>query len=137
MWSVPNIVSSKSRTVQHRVPRCPGQYRNVQYRVPRCPSQYRNVQVPSCPGTEMSRIPNNTQGMQLGSVKNRTPARFEYIYCTLFPFKLGHVSIPKRRIFLPLFLFCAYDSSVLQNFKIFTELLPNFSYKDPRLTEVT
>ena len=35
-------------------------------------------------------------------------------------FKLGHVSIPKRRILLPLFLFCEYDSSVLQNFKIFT-----------------
>ena len=52
-------------------------------------------------------------------------------------FKLGHVSIPKRRIFLPLFLFCAYNSSVLQNFKIFTNLLPNFSYKDTRLTEVT
>jgi hypothetical protein len=44
------IVSSKSRTVQYRVPRCPGQYRNVQYRVPRCPSQYRNVQVPRCLG---------------------------------------------------------------------------------------
>ena len=56
MWSVPNIVSSKSRTVQYRVPICPGQYRNVQYRVPRCPSQYRNLQVPSCPGTDMSRI---------------------------------------------------------------------------------
>ena len=52
-------------------------------------------------------------------------------------FKLGHVSIPKRRIFLPLFLFCAYDRSVLQNFKIFTHLLPNCSYKDPRMTEVT
>ena len=52
-------------------------------------------------------------------------------------FKLGHISIPKRRILLPLFLFCAHDSSVLQNFKIFTHLLPNFSYKDPRLTEVT
>jgi hypothetical protein len=24
-------------------------------------------------------------------------------------FKLGHESIPKRRIFSPLFLFCAYD----------------------------
>ena len=36
-----------SRTVQYRVPRCPGQYRNV---------QYRDVQVSSCPGTEMSRI---------------------------------------------------------------------------------
>ena len=47
MWSVPNIVSSKSRTVQ--------------YRVPRCPSQYRNVQVPSCPGTEMSRIQKDTR----------------------------------------------------------------------------
>ena len=76
---------------------------------------------------------NNPQGMQLGRFKNRTPARFEYI----MSFKLGHVSIPKRCIFLPLFLFCAYDSSVLQNFKIFTHLLPNLSYKDPRLTEVT
>ena len=28
---------------------------------------------------------NNAQGMQLGRFKNRTPARFEYIYCTLFP----------------------------------------------------
>ena len=28
---------------------------------------------------------NNTQGMQLGRFKNRTPARFEYIYGTLFP----------------------------------------------------
>ena len=28
---------------------------------------------------------NNPQGMQLGRLKNRTPARFEYIYCTLFP----------------------------------------------------
>ena len=52
-------------------------------------------------------------------------------------FKPRHVSIPKRRIFLPLVLFCAYDSSVLQNFKIFTHLLPNFSHMDPRLTEVT
>jgi hypothetical protein len=56
LWSVRNIVSSKSRTVQYRVPRCPGQYRNVQDRVPRCPSQYRDVQVPRCPGPEMSRI---------------------------------------------------------------------------------
>ena len=69
---------------------------------------------------------NNPQGMQLGRFKNRTPARFEYIYCTLFPlslsFKLGHVSIPKRRIFLPLYLFCAYDNSVLQNVKIFKHI---------------
>ena len=28
---------------------------------------------------------NNTQGMQLSRFKNCTPARFEYIYCTLFP----------------------------------------------------
>jgi hypothetical protein len=28
---------------------------------------------------------NNPQGMQLGRFKNHTPARFEYIYCTLFP----------------------------------------------------
>jgi hypothetical protein len=73
--------------------------------------------------------------MQLGRFNNRTPARFEYI--SIMSFKLGHVSIPKRRIFLLLFLFCAYDNSVLPNFKIFTHLLPNFSYKDPRLTEVT
>jgi hypothetical protein len=61
--------------------------------------------------------------MQLGRFNNRTPARFEYIYChliSIMSFKLGHVSIPKRRIFLPLFLFCAYDNSVLQNFKIFS-----------------
>jgi hypothetical protein len=56
---------------------------------------------------------------------------------SIMSFKLGHISIPKRRIFLPLLLFCAYDSSVLQNFKIFTHLLPIFSYKDPRMTEVT
>jgi hypothetical protein len=56
---------------------------------------------------------------------------------SIMSFKLGHVSIPKRGIFLPLFLFCAFDSSVLQNIKILTHLLPNFSYKDPRLTEVT
>ena len=30
---------------------------------------------------------NNPQGMQLGRFKNRTPARFEYIYCTLFPLR--------------------------------------------------
>ena len=48
LWSVRNIVSSKSRTVQYRVQRCPGQYRNVQDRVPRCP------------GPEMSRIRNFT-----------------------------------------------------------------------------
>jgi hypothetical protein len=28
---------------------------------------------------------NNPQGMQLDRYKNRTAARFEYIYCTLFP----------------------------------------------------
>ena len=28
---------------------------------------------------------NNTKGMQLGRFKNRTSARFDYIYCTLFP----------------------------------------------------
>ena len=83
---------------------------------------------------------NNSQGMQLGRFKNRTPARFRVHLLhliSIMSFKLGHVSIPKRRIFLPLFLFWAYDNSILQNFKIFTHLLPNFSYKDPRLTEVT
>ena len=83
---------------------------------------------------------NNPQGMQLGRFKNRTPAPFEYIYYTLFPLcHLNYDMYPflKDASFLPLFLFCAYDSSVLQNFKIFTHLLPNFSYKDPQLTEVT
>ena len=83
---------------------------------------------------------NNTQGMQLGRFKNRTPCSLRVHVLHLISnmsFKLGHVSIPKRRIFLSLFLFCAYNSSVLQNFKIFTHLLPNFSYKDPRLMEVT
>jgi hypothetical protein len=49
---------------------------------------------------------------------------------------IGHVSIPKRHFFSPLRLFCAYDSSVLQNFKIFTHLLLNFSYSTLPLTEV-
>ena len=65
LWSVRNIVSFKSRTVQYRVPRCPGQYRNVQDRVPRCPSRYRDVQVPRCPGPEMSRILNTPIFYQL------------------------------------------------------------------------
>ena len=82
---------------------------------------------------------NNPQDMQLGRFKNCTPARFEYIYCTLFPLCHSNQDMYpflKDASFCP-FLFCAYDSSVLQNFKIFTHLLPNFSYKDPRLTEVT
>ena len=65
---------------------------------------------------------NNPQGMQLGRFKNRTPARFQVHLLhliSIMSFKLEHVSIPKRRIFLPLFLFCAYNSSVLQNFKDF------------------
>ena len=71
---------------------------------------------------------NNPQGMQLRRFKNRTPARFEYIYCTLFPlsFKLGHVSIPKRPIFSPLFLFCAYDSSVLHRYSYIVKYLIKF-----------
>jgi hypothetical protein len=32
----------------------------------------------------MSIDTNNPQGMQLGRFKNRTPARFEYIYYTFF-----------------------------------------------------
>ena len=54
----------------------------------------------------------------------------------IISFKLGHVSIPKRRTFPPLFLFCAYDSSVLQNFKIFTHVLLHFSYSTLPLTGV-
>ena len=75
---------------------------------------------------------NNPQGMQLGRFKNRSPARFEYIYCTLFPLCHSNQDIYpflKKRIFQPLFLIFAYDSSVLQNFNIFTHLLPNFSCK--------
>jgi len=44
-------------------------------------------------------------------------------------FKLGHTTIPKRHIMLPLFLLCAYDSSVLQNCKIFTHVLPIFFFQ--------
>jgi len=57
-------------------------------------------------------------------------------YIPLISIKLGLVSIPKRRTFSPLFLFCAYSSSVLQNFKIFTPLLPHFSYGTILMTEV-
>ena len=54
----------------------------------------------------------------------------------IISFKLGHVSIPKRRSFSPLCLFCAYDSSVLQNFKILTHLMLHFSHSTLPLTEV-
>ena len=56
----------------------------------------------------------------------------------IISFKLGHVSIFKRRSFSPLCLFCAYmyDCSVLQNFKIFSHLLLQFSYSTLPLTEV-
>jgi hypothetical protein len=56
---------------------------------------------------------------------------FHYIIQTI-----GHVSIHKTRSFSPLCLFCAYDSSVLQNFKIFTHLLLHFSYSTLPLMEV-
>ena len=54
---------------------------------------------------------------------------------SIISFKLGHVSITKRHCFSPR-LFCAYDSSVLQNFKIFTHLLLHFSNSTLPLTEV-
>ena len=54
MWSVRNIVSSKSRTVQYRVPKCPGPSTEMSKSVPRCPgtemSSYRDVQVLRCLG---------------------------------------------------------------------------------------
>ena len=42
----------------------------------------------------------------------------------------------QRRAFPPLFLLCAYDISVLQNFNMFTPLLPSFSYGTLFMTEV-
>jgi len=66
----------------------------------------------------------------LASVTSNAPYS-HYIIQTI-----GHVSIPKRHFFSPLCLFCAYDSSVLHNFKIFNHLLPNFSYSTLPLTEV-
>jgi hypothetical protein len=38
---------------------------------------------------------NNPQGMQLNRFKNRTPARFEYIYCT-FPEPIVEVNAVVR-----------------------------------------
>ena len=75
---------------------------------------------------------NNPQGMKLYRSKNRTPARFGYIYCTLFPLCHSNQDMYpflKDPSFRPCFCFVEYDSSVLQNFKIFTHLLPNFSYR--------
>ena len=66
----------------------------------------------------------------LASVKFNAPY-FHYIIQTI-----GHVSIPKRDFFSPLCLFCAYDSSVLQNFKTFTHLLLNFLHSTLPLMEV-
>ena len=80
------------------------------------------------------------------STRQETPKLLKSYTCSLrlhliqlipiISFKLGHVSIPKRRSFSPLFLFCAYDSSVLQNFKIFTHSLLHFSNSTLPLTEV-
>jgi hypothetical protein len=67
---------------------------------------------------------------QLASVTFNAPY-FHYIIQTI-----EQVSIPKRHFLSPLCLFCAYDSSVLQNFKIFTHLLLNFSHSTLPLTEV-
>ena len=55
---------------------------------------------------------------------------------SVMSFKQEHVSIPKRRTFSPLFLFCAYDTSVLQNFKIFIHLLFGFSHGTLLWTEI-
>ena len=62
------------------------------------------------------------------STRQETPKLLKSYTCSLrlhlmhlisiISFKLGHVSIPKRRSLSPLCLFCAYYSSVLQNFKI-------------------
>jgi hypothetical protein len=79
------------------------------------------------------------------STRQETPKLLKSYTCSLrlhlmhlisiISFKLGHVSIPKRRSFSPLCLFCAYDSSVLHNFKISTNLLLHFSYSTLRLTK--
>ena len=58
LWSVPNIVSSKSRTVQYWVPRCPGQYRNVQVSTEMF--RYRVVHVPRCLGFDVISVNNYT-----------------------------------------------------------------------------
>ena len=55
---------------------------------------------------------------------------------SIMAFKLGHVSIPKRYTLSLLFLLCAYDSSVSQEFKIFTHLLLHFSYSTLLMTEL-
>ena len=55
---------------------------------------------------------------------------------SIISFKLGYVSIPKRRAFPPLVLLCACDISVLQNINICTPLLPSFSYGTLLVTEV-
>ena len=79
------------------------------------------------------------------STRQETPKLLKSYTCSLrlhlmhlisiISFKLGHVSIPKRRSLSPLCMFCAYDSSVLQNFKISTNLLLHFSYSTLPLTK--
>ena len=89
-------------------------------------------------GPEFECLCNNPQGTKLRRFKNRTSARFEYIYCTLFPLCHSNQDVyPFLKDASFCSCFCAYDCSVLWNIKIFTHLLPNFSYKDLRLTEVT
>ena len=73
---------------------------------------------------------NNPQGKKVRKFKKsyNFSLRVHLMHhISIISFKLGHVSITKRRTLSHLFLFCLYDSSVLQNFKIFTPLLPHFS----------
>ena len=84
---------------------------------------------------------NNPQGMQLDRFKNRTPARFEYIYCTLFPLCHSNQDMYpflKDASFCPCFCFVhtiAQFSRILRFSYIYCQIFR--IYKDPRLTEVT
>jgi hypothetical protein len=48
---------------------------------------------------------------------------------SIMSFKLGYVSIPKRRIFSPLFLFCAYDR-ILRFSHIYCQLFSRVPFVD-------
>ena len=88
----------------------------------------------------MSIDTNNPQGMQLGRFKNRTPARFEYIYYTLFPLCHSNQDIQpflKDTSCCPCFCFVhtiAQFSRIVRFSHMYCQF---FSFKETRMTEVT
>jgi hypothetical protein len=96
--------------------------------------KWRTTALPSTIGSGTLKCGRLTDDGRKVSLKKIEIHVYIYYKCIFFSI-LIHISVIQFRYLC--FLLCAYDSSVLQNCKIFTHLLPNVSHKYPRLTEVT